>query len=97
MAGSKHIRLNTEPDDGVGISTDRIGARKYGYTHRAFWPAEATGRGNGTGRQLTVDSGVFNTELTASRRNAGQVFAKLRLRDSIDAIIAHDDAESPGE
>ncbi len=46
----------------LGIPTDRIGARKYGYSHRAFWPEETTGGGNVPGRRLTVDSGVFNTE-----------------------------------
>ena len=46
------------------------------------------------GRRLTVDSGVFNTELMANRPEAGAVWAKSRLRDRIDAIIAHEDAES---
>ena len=30
----------------LGIHTGRIGARKYGYPHRAFWPEETTGGGN---------------------------------------------------
>ena len=78
----------------LGIDTDRIGARKYGYPYRAFWPEEATGGGNVPGRRLTVDSGVFNTELMANRPEAGPLWAKARLRDRIDAIIAHEDAES---
>jgi hypothetical protein len=78
----------------LGIPTDRIGARKYGFPHRAFWPEEATGGGNVPGRRLTVDSGVFNTELMANRPEAGAVWAKSRLRDRIDAVIAHEDAES---
>ena len=69
-------------------------ARKYGYPHRAFWPEETTGGGNVPGRRLTVDSGVFNAELMANRPDVGQVWAKSRLRDRIDAIIAHEDAES---
>ena len=69
-------------------------ARKYGYPHRAFWPEETTGGGNAPGRRLTVDSGVFNAELMANRPEAGEVWAKSRLRDRIDAIIAHEDAES---
>src|SRR5208337_2196177 len=51
-------------------------------------------RGNAPGRRLTVDSGVFNAELMANRPEAGEVWAKSRLRDRIDAIIAHEDAES---
>ena len=34
----------------IGIPTDRIGARKYGNPHRAFWPEETTGGGNVPGR-----------------------------------------------
>jgi hypothetical protein len=78
----------------LGIHTDRIGARKHGYPHRAFWPEETTGGGNVPGRRLTVDSGVFNIKLMANHPEAGQVWARSRLRDRIDAIIAHEDAES---
>jgi hypothetical protein len=77
-----------------GIPTDPIGARKYGYPHRAFWPEETTGGGNVDGRRLTVDSGVFDTELLANRPETGQVCAKSRHRDRIDAVIAHEEAES---
>ena len=51
-------------------------------------------RGNVPGKRLTVDSGVFNTELMAYRPEANAVWAKSRLRDRIDAVIAHEDAES---
>ena len=78
----------------LGIDTDRIGARKYGYPHRAFWPEETTGGGNVPGRRLNVDSGVFNADLMAARAEAHEVWAKSRLRDRIDVIIAHEDAES---
>ena len=78
----------------LGIPTDRIGARKYGYPHRAFWAEETTGGGNVPGRRLTVDSGVFNLELMAHRPQARELWAKSRLRDTIDAIIAHEEAES---
>ncbi len=46
------------------------------------------------GRRLTVDSGVSNSDLMANRLEAGQVWAKSSLRDRIDAVIAHEDAES---
>ncbi len=78
----------------LGIPTERIGARKYGHPHRAFWPEETTGGGNAPGRRLTVDSGVFNTALMSNRPAARAVWAKSRLRDRIDAVIAHEDAES---
>jgi hypothetical protein len=76
------------------VPTIWLSTRKNGHSHGAFWPEETTGRGNGTGRPLTVDSGVFNTALMANRPEAGAVWAKSRLRDRIDAIIAHEDAES---
>jgi hypothetical protein len=78
----------------LGIPTERIGARKYGHPHRAFWPEETTGGGNGPGRRLTVDSGVLNNDLMVNRHEAGAVWAKSRLRDRIDAVIAQEDAES---
>jgi hypothetical protein len=47
----------------LGIDPNRIGARKYGFPHRAFWPEEATGGANLPGQRLTCDSGVFNIDL----------------------------------
>jgi hypothetical protein len=37
---------------------------------------------------------VFNAELLVNRPEVGTVWAKSRLRDRIDAVIAHEDAES---
>jgi hypothetical protein len=65
----------------LGIPTDRIGATKYGFPHRAFWPEEGTGGGNAPSRRLTVDSNVFNPELTADRAGAGPVWVRARLRE----------------
>ena len=78
----------------IGIDPNRIGAAKYGYPHRAFWPEERTGGGNAPGRKLTLDSGVFNPDLMTDRAGADKVWAKARLRDRIDAVIAHEDTES---
>ena len=64
------------------VPTIWLSTRKYGQTHGAFWPEETTGGGNGTGRPLTVDSGVFNTALMANRPEAGAVWAKSRLAKS---------------
>jgi hypothetical protein len=78
----------------LGIPTDRIGAAKYGFPRRAFWPEECTGGGNAPGRRLTVDSGVFNPALMVGLPEAELLWARARLRDRIDAVIAHEDAES---
>src|SRR4029077_9827056 len=40
------------------------------------------------------NSALFNTEIMDNRPAVGKVLAKSRLRDRIDAIIAHEDAES---
>jgi hypothetical protein len=78
----------------LGIPDQQIGACAYGVPHSAFWPHETTGGGNVPGPRFTVDSGVFNPELMANRREAGSLWARSRLRDRIDAIIAHEVAES---
>src|SRR5207237_6438918 len=74
----------------LGIPTDRIGARKYGYPHRAFWPEECTGGGNAPGRRLTVDSGVFNPALMADRPGAGLLWARARPRGRSAAVMAQE-------
>ena len=77
----------------LGIPTDRIGAEIRLPAPRLLAGGDDRRRQR-TGRRLTVDSGVFNAELMANRPEAGEVWAKSRLRDRIDAIIAHEDAES---
>jgi hypothetical protein len=57
-------------------------------------PEEGTGGGDAPGQRLTVDSGVFNPELMAARPEAAPVWVRVRLRDRIDAIIAHERIES---
>ena len=61
----------------LGIPTDRIGARKYGHPHRAFWPEETTGGGNVPGRRLTVDSGVFNARADGQPPRSGGGLGKV--------------------
>jgi hypothetical protein len=78
----------------LGIPVEQIGASAHNIPHAAFWPHERTGGGNVPGPRYTVDSGVFNPELMSKRLKAGPVWAKSRLRDRIDAIIAHEVAES---
>ena len=54
---------------------------------RAFNPHGRQGGENTTG--VVVDSGVLNPELLKGRKG-GKPWAKGRLRDRIDAIIAHE-------
>jgi hypothetical protein len=57
---------------------------------RAFVPEERTG--GYTSRGITVNSGVLNPELLKGKKG-GRIWPKARLRDRIDAIIAHEWAE----
>ena len=57
---------------------------------RAFVAEERTG--GFTSRGITVNSGCLNPDLLKGRKG-GRVWAKARLRDRIDAIIAHEWAE----
>lgn len=57
---------------------------------RAFVPDERTG--GYASRGITVNSGVLNPDLLAGKKG-GRVWAKARLKDRIDAIVAHEWAE----
>jgi len=80
------------PDDRIGFS-DRL----HGVPWRVFFPHETTG-GGFMGVRIGVDSGVFNPELLAKPYGpeASDLWAKSRLRDRIDAIIAHELEEAAG-
>lgn len=81
----------------LGISTEVIGASKQGHLHRAFWPEDMTGGGNSTGGNLVVDSGIFNPELLRDLGpRVSSRWERSRLRDRLDAIIAHEHAEAHG-
>ena len=54
---------------------------------RAFDPAGRTGGSNITG--VVVDSGVLNPDRLKGDKG-GRIWPKARLRDRIDAIIAHE-------
>jgi hypothetical protein len=71
-------RLNGEPDYG--------GSGRW----RAFDPEGEQGGGCVTG--VVVDSGVLNPELLKGKKG-GRIYPRLRLRDRIDAAIAHEYAE----
>ena len=59
-----------------------------------FHPNGTTG-GSVIGAKFAVNSGVFNPELLTERYGAevGKTWEKSRLRDRIDAVIAHELAE----
>ena len=82
----------------LGIPNERIGSsdHEHGLACRAFNPNERTGGGNGPGGQVNVDSGVFNPELLTMpySRKTAKLWRKSRLRDRIDAIIAHEISEA---
>ena len=79
----------------LGIPTDQIGTgdKEYGILHAAFHPRDKIGGSNGAGARLTVDSGVFNPDLMAEKP-AAKVWAEARLRDRLDAVIAHEYEEA---
>jgi hypothetical protein len=84
----------------LGIPESQIGAPDYnrGGERRAFLPDEMVGGTNGTGRRLFVDSGVLNPTLNARDNGpeATKVWAKSRLRDRIDSVVAHEHLEGQG-
>jgi hypothetical protein len=77
----------------LGISDEMIGASdpEYGIRRAAFMPHDREGRNITTG--ITVNSGVLNLDLLKGRKGSRQ-WPKARLRDRIDAIIAHEWVES---
>lgn len=73
----------------LGLPRDLIGAPDYERTGRwrAFDPYGRNGGGITTG--VAVNSGCLNPELLKGKQG-GRTWAKARLRDRIDAIIAHE-------
>jgi hypothetical protein len=69
----------------------------HGSPWRVFFPHGGSG-GGVVGDRIGVDSGVLNPELLAKPYGpeASTVWARSRLRDRIDAIIAHEYAEAVG-
>jgi hypothetical protein len=82
----------------LGIPANRIGSSDVdlGIRHAAFHPQDRIGGSNSPGGRLTVDSGVFNPELMAGN-HAAKVWPRSRLRDRLDAIIAHEYEEAQGD
>jgi hypothetical protein len=81
----------------LGIPEHQIGHadKSRGLPWAVFHPQGIRG-GTVIGYRIVVDSGVLNLELLEERYGpeVGEVWAKSRLRDRIDAVIAHEEAES---
>ena len=84
----------------LGIPDHQIGAPDYdrGGVRHAFLPDEPRGGTNDFAGRLYVDSGVLNPDLDAQAigPEASALWAKSRLRDRTDAVIAHEHQEGAG-
>jgi hypothetical protein len=79
------------------IPEHRIGAYDidYDFRHAAFHPKERTGGSNSPGARINLNSGILNPDLLSPELGpeVATLWAKGRLRDRIDAVIAHEDIE----
>jgi hypothetical protein len=77
----------------LGLPDNKIGEPDYDGDGRwiAFNPYGRKGGGTVTG--VVVDSGVLNPDLLKGKKG-GRIWPKARLRDRIDASIAHELEES---
>jgi len=84
----------------LGIPERQIGAPDHerASVRHAFLPDETNGGTNDFATRLFVDSGVLNPELNASQigPEASTLWEKSRLRDRMDAVIAHEHEEARG-
>lgn len=80
----------------LGITDDKIGVRRreLDYDRAAFLPGERDG-GGVTPDGINVDSGLLNPALNAEAigPEASALWAKARLRDRVDSVIAHEHEE----
>jgi hypothetical protein len=78
----------------LGIHPNRIGMpdKLHGIRWSAFHPHGTVGGSYSPDGRLIIDSGVLDTELLKAGydKKAASLFAGARLRDRMDAIIAHE-------
>jgi hypothetical protein len=77
----------------VGVPEHLIGDIPLGGgARRAFLPQAGTGGGVTVGKGINVDSGVLNPHLLGDPAAGGAALAwsRARLKDRIDAVIAHE-------
>jgi hypothetical protein len=83
----------------LGIPDDQIGCPDpdHGGRWRAFFPHEGNG-GGVVGKRINADAELFDNDLLIRRYGSkiGKQWAKDRLRDRLDQIIAHEYAEASG-
>ena len=81
----------------LGIDPQRIGAPDpdNGFKHAAFHPKDSTGGSITPDGRIILDSGVMNLEAldVPYGEEAGKLWAGSRLKDRMQAIIAHEEAE----
>jgi hypothetical protein len=79
------------------IPDHRIGAYDidFDFRHAAFFPKERPGGAHSPGARINLNSGILNPALLAPKAGpeVATLWAKGRLRDRMDAIIAHEDIE----
>jgi hypothetical protein len=82
----------------LGVPRDQIGSNAplHGIRHATFHPKERTGGGVSATGGLTLDSGIFNTELLTRDygEEVAKIWRKMRLKPRMEAITAHELAES---
>jgi hypothetical protein len=81
----------------LGLSNDEMGLRDPSrrLEHHTFFPNERTCGGVSPLGQINVDSGVMNPQVMDAiyGEACGEIWRKTRLRDRLQAIIAHEKAE----
>jgi hypothetical protein len=82
----------------IGVPSDRIGesAPLHGIKHASFHWRERTGGGVSANGRLTLDSGIFNTELLTKDygEETAKMWRKMQLKLRMEAISAHELAEA---
>jgi hypothetical protein len=81
----------------LGIPDDQMGARDPDRNREphSFCPSERTGGGVSHAGQITLDSGLMNPDLlaVACDEETHEMWRRTRIRDRVQAIIAHELAE----
>lgn len=77
----------------LGIANDQIGSNDHnrGLIRAAFNPWEREGGGNGPGRQINLDSGIFNPDLMKRfGRKAHKAWRDSSVDTRAESAIAHE-------
>ena len=82
---------------GVDPAQIGVGNPDHGIRHAAFISHEMDGEGNSPDGRLNLDSGILNFNLFERLGpTVSDAYAKARLRDRMDARIAHEYEEAKG-